>query len=307
MKALLTVDELITHMKSKGIKFNIISEERARQFLCDNNYYMKLASYRKNYPKYQIGKKEGQYVNLEFAYLQELSTIDMHLRYLIIKMCLDIEHFLKVKLITAVARNPNDDGYEVVRKFLGSSNNEKILKKIKGHKSSGYCKDLIDKYYPYFPIWVFLELISFGDLAYLIDFYSLLYNEPIINNKFMNTVRDIRNASAHSNCLINKLYEELPSTQQPDAEITEYIKRVKNISSDARAKNLNYRVVYDFVTLLFVYDQIVPDGRAKNERNKELQNLVNVRMKKHRDYFISNTKITGIYNFLKKIVDNLNV
>ena len=53
----------------------------------------------------------------------------------------------------------------------------------------------------------------------LVDFYSVLYNEPIISNKFMNTVRDIRNASAHSNCLINKLFEEFPATQQPDAEI----------------------------------------------------------------------------------------
>ena len=61
--------------------------------------------------------------------------------------------------------------------------------------------------------------LSFGDLAYLVDFYSVLYNEPIISNKFMNAVRDIRNASAHSNCLINKLFEELPATQQPDAEI----------------------------------------------------------------------------------------
>lgn len=58
MKTLFTIDELITHMKSKGIKFNIISEEQAKSFLCDNNYYMKLASYRKNYPKYQTGKKK---------------------------------------------------------------------------------------------------------------------------------------------------------------------------------------------------------------------------------------------------------
>ena len=43
MKTLFTIDELITHMKSKGIKFNIISEEQAKSFLCDNNYYMKLA------------------------------------------------------------------------------------------------------------------------------------------------------------------------------------------------------------------------------------------------------------------------
>ena len=51
------------------------------------------------------------------------------------------------------------------------------------------------------------ELISFGDLTYLCAFYNQLYKEQIVNNKFMNTVRDIRNASAHSNCLINKLFE----------------------------------------------------------------------------------------------------
>ena len=152
---------------------------------------------------------------------------------------------------------------------------------------------------------MFVELISFGDLAYLVDFYSVLYNEPIISNKFMNTVRDIRNASAHSNCLINKLFEELPATQQPDAEITEYVKRVKNIPSLTRAKNLKYRVVYDFVTLLFVYNEIVPEGVAKRQRHKEIQELVNVRMEKHREYFTSNNKITGTYNFVKKVVDNL--
>ena len=87
----------------------------------------------------------------------------------------------------------------------------------------------------------------------------------------MGSVRDIRNASVHSNCLINKLFEELPATQQPDAEITEYVKRIKDIPSSTRAKNLKYRVVYDFVTLLFVYNEIVPEGVAKRQRHKEIQ------------------------------------
>ena len=33
------------------------------------NRYMKLASYRKNYPKYQTGKKKGKYINSEFVEL----------------------------------------------------------------------------------------------------------------------------------------------------------------------------------------------------------------------------------------------
>ena len=312
MKRLLTTDQLITHMKSKGITFNIISESDAKVFLQENNYYMKLASYRENYSKYSVGKKAGQYINLDFAYLKELSTIDMHLRYLIIQMCLDLEHALKVSLLTHVEKNPKEDGYELIRKFIGYTNNkgqaqnEYILKKIRGHKSSDYCRDLIEKYYPYFPVWVFVELISFGDLTYLVSFYDELYSDPIANNKFMNTVRDIRNAAAHSNCLINKLFEPLASGQQIDSIISTYIKTIPNISSTARAKNLNYRVVYNFIILLYVYDRIVPDGIAKQRRHNELKELFNVRMVTHADYFQSNNKLTGVYTFVKKVVDSLS-
>ena len=51
MKLLKTSDELISHMKIKGIKFDIAKEDDAKAFLQNNNYYMKLASYRANYDK----------------------------------------------------------------------------------------------------------------------------------------------------------------------------------------------------------------------------------------------------------------
>lgn len=311
MKNLLTVDELVEHMKHRGITFHIVSEADARIFLTENNYYMKLASYRANYLKYTSGSKLGTYINLDFAYLKELSTIDMHLRYLIVQMCLDIEHYLKVSLISHVEQTPGEDGYELVRHFIGYTNdkgqqqNEYILKKIRGHKSSDYSKDLIEKYYPYFPIWVFVELISFGDLSYLVDFYSNLYSVNIVNNKFMNIVRDIRNASAHSNCLINKLFEPLRSGQQVDSAISNYVKGVSTISDATRAKNLRYRVIYSFVTLLYVYDLIVPDGKTKLKRHGELKHMFDERMQAHKDYFVSHSRLVGVYMFVKKIVDSL--
>lgn len=70
-------------MKSKGIKFKEVSETDAKEFLLKSNYYMKLASYRANYEKVDAGKRIGEYKNLDFGYLQELSTIDMHLRYIV--------------------------------------------------------------------------------------------------------------------------------------------------------------------------------------------------------------------------------
>ncbi len=307
MKSFLSSNELIAHMKNKGIAFSIIKEDEAKTFLENNNYYMKLASYRFNYEKYPEGhKRAGKYKNLEFAYLKELSTIDMRLRYLIFEMCLDIEHVLKVKLLGHAENNAEEDGYNIIRCFLNANGgqNERILRKIKSHTASEYCKNLIDKYHSYYPLWVFVELISFGDLTYLCDYYNEMYHYEIINNKFLNTVRDMRNASAHSNCMINRLFDEL-SSDKIDARIIQYVKNIKDIGKGARTKNLKYRVVYDFVTLLYVYDNLIDTGKMKNKRIEELKDLFENRMPRNEIYFKSHTKLLGIYRFTKKVVDNL--
>ena len=47
----------------------------------------------------------GKYVNLDFAYLVELSTLDMYFRRLIVGMCLDIEHVLKTRLMRDITNS----------------------------------------------------------------------------------------------------------------------------------------------------------------------------------------------------------
>lgn len=291
-------------MKYRGIKFKEISEEEAKIFLNNNNYYMKLASYRANYVKCQSGEREGQYQNLDFAYLKELSTLDMYLRYMIMEMALDIERAIKVKIIRDVADNPEEDGYNIMKKFLEKNNNINILKKIKSHKSGEYCKDLIEKYYPYFPVWVFVELISFGDLLYFTSFYENEYNIKIINNTFMNIVRDLRNASAHSNCILNKMTERIDSTKQINSEISEFVKRMSDVSKQSRKNNLNYKFTYNFICLLYVYDSLM-SNTVKQKRYKQIIEFMDGRVKKNKNYFLSNSKILGVYNFNKKVIDNL--
>ena len=304
MKRILSIDELIEHMKSKGITFKEVSEKDAKEFLVKNNYYMKLAAYRANYEKCPEGKRVGQYKKLDFGYLKELSTIDMHLRYIIMDMCLDIEHAIKVKLVSAVTDNPLEDGYDIVRKFIAKDDNLRILKKIRSHKSGEYCKDLIEKYYPYFPVWVFVELISFGDLLYFCSFYEDVYGEQIVNNALMNTVRDMRNAAAHSNCILNKMTERIDSTKQINSDISNFIKKMGNISKTSRVNNLNYKFTNNFITLLYVYDCLMGEY-SKQKRYKELQDFLNRRAVKNKHFFNSNTKIVGVYNFHKKVIDNL--
>lgn len=296
MKQLLSIEELIQHMKNRGITFNEISENDAKQFLQNNNYYMKLAAYRANYDKCDTGKRQGQYKKLDFGYLKELSTIDMYLRYIVMDMCLDIEHVIKVRLIKNITNNPSEDGYDIVRKFIAQDDNLRILKNIRSHKSGEYCKDLIEKYYPYFPVWVFVELISFGDLLYFCSFYEKIYGVQIINNKLMNTVRDVRNAAAHSNCLLNKMTEKIDSTKQVNNEISSFIIGMKNISKTSRVNNLSYKFTNSFVTVLYVYDSLMNEI-PKQKRYKEIQEFMNGRVVKNKQFFQSNSKIVGVYNF----------
>lgn len=306
MKPLLTPDELIAHMKEKGIGFNIATEDQAKDFMANNNYYMKLASYRCNYDKY-LDKTTGtfKYRNLEFAYLQELSTLDMRLRYIILEMCLDLEHCLKVRLLNHIAKNRNEDGYNIIRKFLNENEglNLRYLNNIQKHNKSEYCKNLIEKYHPYYPAWVFVELISFGTLTYLCEFYNNEYGYSIIDKKFLNTIRDMRNASAHSTCMINRLFDRI--TTQPDIRIVNYVKAVPNIGKTSRNNNLSYRVIYDFITLLYVYEKVISSQTMKDKRYEQLKKLFNERMERNKDYFKQNQRIISVYSFMKKIIDNL--
>ena len=122
LKPMLGVDGLIAHSKEKGITFEIISEDEAKDYLGRNNNYFKLSSYRKNYTKFPSGPRKDQYRDLDFAYLIELARIDVEVRHILLKMCLDIEHFLKVSLIKAVENNlqagNGEDSYKIVTDFI---------------------------------------------------------------------------------------------------------------------------------------------------------------------------------------------
>lgn len=301
------MDELIAHMKNKGITFNNITEDDAKAFLSKHNYYLKLSAYRFNYSKFGKGHpREGEYQNLDFSYLKELSTIDMHLRHQVIEMCLDIEHAIKVQLVDAVTNNPEEDGYNIVKSYIKEEDPKfYILRNIYRHKSGEYCKDLIAKYYPYFPVWVLVELISFGDLLHICQFYDKKYNAHILlDHKFINTIRDLRNASAHSNCLMNKMTTEMEDSKQPDSTLTLFVKNLGGISKNRREKYMNRSFSYNMVTLLYVYDSYMPE-KAKRMRYETLSEFMHGRVVYHKDYFSGNGKITGVYNFLKDVIDKL--
>lgn len=301
MKELKTPEELIEIMKNNGIKFESIKENDAKHFLSEHNYYFKLSAYRKNYEKKTDKSGKDKYISLDFAYLQELSTIDMYLRYDIIKMCLDIEHSLKVNLIKHIENNSKEDGYNITKNYL--SKNPIVWGNIQKHKSSSYCEDLVDRYSDpqKIPVWVLIELIPFGSLVFLYKEYADTYND-FKKYKLLHNVANLRNAAAHNNCLINKLTK---GKEKPKETIRKFVAGINSVGNTMINTKLSNRTICDFITMLYVYDDVVNSESVKLHRYSELNKLFNVRMKKNESYFKDNECIKTAYNFCKIVVDKL--
>lgn len=325
-KPMMNVDELIQHMKEKGILFSIITEAEAKKHLCAHNNYFKLTSYRKNYTKYTTGCKAGQYERLEFAYLRELARIDTEIRHLLLDMSLDIEHFLKVALIKAVedlAESTDEDGYKIVADFLTDAGNTSIAQrssnisrragkfsgKIRPGNRNPYCSGLIARYGAEMPIWAFVELISFGELEELVTYCAQQRNwNPPVDLKTLDRVRQIRNACAHGNCIINDLrptVKHAPGKSYAPRYITQFVYNAGVSKCTAQTKLSNPRIG-QLVHLLFIYDQLVTSEYTRSMRIAQLNNLINNRCLENRAYFASNPLLSSTYQFFAKIVSSIN-
>lgn len=166
-KPWLTPWEQVSHLKSKGVRFRYMSEAEAVEYLTKNNNYFRLRSYRTGFPKVSDGKRKGEYVNLDFKMLVDLSIIDMLLRNEMISLTLDIEHFCKVDLLGRIEQHA-EDGYEIVQDYLSEQDTfdskgnvtNWVKKEISRCESSAYSAGILAKYSGFnMPVWAFLEVI----------------------------------------------------------------------------------------------------------------------------------------------------
>ncbi len=323
-KPILTSDQLVQHLVDKGVEFSIISQDDARKHLSEHNNYFKLTSYRKNYTKFTSGPKAGQYERLEFAYLRELARLDTEIRHLLLEMALDIEHFLKVLLLKAVEDNieNGEDGYKVIDDFLFDSNNPSssaraenaskrsgdFYRKINQNKKNPYCGGLTKKYADKMPVWAYVELMSFGDLKDLIVFYVDRTGWVLpIDIQSIDRVRQLRNACAHGNAIINDLkpVPGSPSKSVAPPFITSFVINA-GISKTSREKKLSNPRINQIVHLLYVYDRLVTSKNTRTMRLDALNKLINERIPKNKEYFINNQLLASTYDFFKRIVDSIH-
>lgn len=309
-KPRLSVEEQIQHMKEQGIRFDITNEEQAINYLRNNTYYFKLKAYGKLYDRYKDPEKADKYINLDFACLQDLSVIDANIRKLILKISLDIEHYLHTALIRDFNRT-KDDGYTIVDEFL-CMNPEHYRAFFNQNREGKACSNLIRKFEGNFALWNVVEVLGLGDFQQLYAYFYSKYGDALYGRNrgpyqyLINPMRVLRNAAAHNNCLINNLITPYvaPDRFNNNPEVASYFGR-KGIKNTTLQTNMSKPLIHDFCVMLYLYHLVAP-ANAQIYMFGEIDDLFVNRMRKRAEYYQTNSVLLSAYNFLNQAIETLS-
>lgn len=262
----------------------------------EHNYYVKVTAYKTNFHKHN-----GKYVGLDFMALKDLSTIDMYLRRWIISASLSVEHSLKVNILKNI-QEKNIDEFSIVSEYIAKY--PRIITELNNRRSTAYVKTILGKYtHPKYPIYVFLEVIPFGEFVNFYKYYCSKYEYNEFNCTLLDSIRNIRNAAAHSNCIIHDLTNK-------DGFYNSYLaSRLVELLPDIRKRTIQNRLknncVQDFISLLIAVDDVIKSEDLKNHCLQEIKELFDGRMISNRDLYKSSTSVQQMYTFCKEIVYNV--
>lgn len=299
----LTAKEQVKHSEGKGVQFNDFSKTKAIRYLEENNNYFKLRAFRKNY----IKGEDGKYLHLDFADLVDLAIIDNRLRAILLEMAISIEHFSKVHLLKVLQKSESS-GTQVVTNYvnqLTSSTWETLESELDKNKYSLYCGNLYKKYLGNkmrCPVWVFIEMVSFGQYLHFYEFCAKRnqsQNKELLRRLYlMRVVKDLRNACAHNNCIINDLRAQ--TNREPNEEIQKAFASL-GFSKGVRSKHLKRVAMYQIITTLYAHKEIVISPGVHKNIALKLRDL-NDRFYRDRDYS-KNDIIKSSFNLLSKTFD----
>lgn len=308
-KVKLDACQQIEHLKAKGVKFDRCSEREAAAYLKSKNFYFKLTAYRKLFDKYEGGRHDGEYIDLDFAQLIDLASIDQRLREALLPMTLDIEHFAKVRIMGIFESDRREDGYSIIADYLDSLPSTKrhyIDREFKIRSHDTYCGAIISKYRDDMPIWAFLEIVSFGTFIDFYRFCATRWSDMALmhDHYLLKYVKAIRNASAHGSCILNDLDENGAQTR-PSPDLMRAIANM-DIPKRLRGKKMGNIRLRQIAALFFFYDQLVPDGKASSRSRRDLETLF-AHYHASEDMYPDNSSVESSMRFIERLTKGFNL
>lgn len=319
----LSFDEQISRLKTKGITFNGISEVDAKKYLAKNCYYFRIKEYARLFPT-----KYSKYRELDFEHLARLSTLDLYIRRVLLSMAVDVEHFLKVQLLTDATDNSDCDGYEIVSNFLAENRDvQKSIARMCSNDPTSVSAALLRRSCEDWSLWRISEVLNFGQFERLYEYYySTVPNAGANYSSYILSIRKIRNAAAHNNCIVSKMsiltYEHERACPEPinckylldvspknntvfspTKKLSGAIKnRVPLLDTNTVNSMLNRPAVHDITALIYVHSQVCSKP-AQDAASVLLDELLNDKCCGHTDYINRAGDLVDVYDYFKKVVD----
>ena len=286
-----------------------MSEEDAVAYLSNNSNYFRLSSYKRNFLTVDHGPRQGQYRNLDFKMLVDLSIVDMLLRQMLLCITLDVEHFAKMKLLRCLEER-NEDGYQLVDSFIESyskDNNGKVTNSLKDEidkcNASPYTGWILGEYPKYdFPIWAFLEVISLGSFNHFYKYCADHFNDRAMKDDFylLQSVKMLRNACAHNDCILSMLKTGNASFA-PRNQVQTAVSHIPKIGKTQRDSKLKNECFQQIATALYMHKELVSVG-IRSHRAEDLRRFV-ARMNKNAVYYKGNEQVLSGFAFIEALVE----
>ncbi len=314
LRPMLNISEMVPYLKKKNIKFIECTEKVAEEYLRENNNYYNVTAYKNNFQKFQFGELTGKYIDLDFAYLKDMSIIDYRTRIALFKMIIDIEHYLKIRILNTVEVLNNENGYNIVNLYLEKDYNDierpkRVHDSIRKKVTNEYYDKIFSKYningdtrIENIPIWEFLEIITFGELINFFDFFTTYYN--LNDNKYIFILREVnklRNAVAHNSCVLSEL-DKKDNLHRADTLVTNYLQEC-GIGKENRTNKLKNSRIRQITYTLYLFNEIVTSEGVKQNVNHELSKLFYGRIILNRKYYNNNGLLISIYEYFDKIIE----
>lgn len=314
LRPMMKISDMVPYLKNKNIKFECCLEKDAETYLRENNNYYNVTSYKNNFVKYQCGELEGKYIDIDFAYLKDLSIIDYRTRIVLFKMIIDIEHYLKIRILNTIEEISNEDGYKIVNLYLEKDFNDverpkRVHESIRKKVTNEYYQKIFSKYdldedtkIENIPIWEFLEIITFGELINFFDFFTKYYN--LEDNKYIFILREInklRNAVAHNSCVLCDL-DKKDNLHRADTLVINYLKEC-GIGKENRNTKLSNSRIRQITYTLYMFNIIVSSEGVKNNLKHDITKLFYGRIILNGKYYNNNGLLKSIYNYFDRIIE----
>lgn len=193
VKPFKTLDEQIDILKSR--KLYIEDETNAINVLEHSNYY-RLRGY---YIHLQEKDSDDFKTGTSFTQIAQIHSFDNELRILLLRLLLDIEVVARARIAYNIAQAWGPMGYRDISNYGDSCDPVKfseLMSRIDSDLENSrerFIKTYIEKYAGQFPIWVAVEVMSFGDLSKM---YHLL---PTVQKKNIAVAYDYLDESLLTN------------------------------------------------------------------------------------------------------------